>query len=580
MSSPAVQVQELSSQHYIPNVTNETAVFVGHFERGPVDVPVFITDINDFKFIFGRGVDNHYNDWYQVYNYLQYSSGVWVTRSCGPRVNANNGDDLTIDKYSQWQEQYDSIVPNPARFIARTPGTWGNLLSIGVIGLEEYNSNVLIGHGVYAQNAFTYFEEGNFGICIFKDGLLVETFYKPVGNIEDLNTESKYLYSKVDNSVLPTEILEIIDFIDNSGVLDMGSIDPRDSRDDFGSINSGTEAEIDLGLISGASSVYGGYIFYGETLIQFSNGFNSIPTNTDLANSYSLFEDDEYFDVDIIIGNDRANEFAINLAETRKDCIAFIGFPTILVEYLKLLMGAEKPIVAYTPDGYVISLGEFKIPAKMTELLQEKIDEYIDLLPQSIYAHFSMNVKVQYDYFTNELRLINMSGDAAGLKAEASLRNPWTVGAGLERGQIKKLDHMYMNLTKAQRDRYYKMGCNYVESGAMVTQKTFSTTPSNFNSVNIRSLFNHIEKETKYILRNVVFEDNSLQVRQNIASLLKMYLKDIKANNGIENARVLVYPGAKNEIIVEVAIKPRYVAETITIQMTNAGTDDFSSVIS
>lgn len=580
MQSPAVTVQEASTQHYIPNVTNETACFVGHFERGPVNVPVYITNINDFKFIFGRAVGDHYNDWYQVYNYLQYCSGVWVARSVGTsRANSNNGSELTIDRYSQWEELYPSLPVSTVRLIARTPGTWGNLLSIAIIAKPEYDDNVLLGYDRYAKDTFTYFEDGYFGVAVFRDGLLVETFYKPFDSLEDLNAESAYLYSKVDTSSLPTEILELIDFIAKSGILDMGDLTTKTTTDDMGLISNGITQTIDLGPVLSGS--FGGYIFYDSTIIDFQNGYNMPPSEDDLAYTYSLFEDPEYFDIDIVIGNERDNTLAINLAETRRDCMAFIGFPTVLISYLKLLMGAgNNPIPAITPDGFVIGLNEFIIPVNLTDVAFAKFDEYIATIPESQFCHFTMNVKVQYDIFTNKNRLVNVAGDTAGLKAEASLKSPWTVGAGLERGVVKNTIRMFMNLSASQKLRYYKKALNYFEKGALVTQKTFTTRPNSFNRVNIRSLFNHIEKETKYVLRNIVFDENTLRVRQNVATHVKRYLQDIKTNGGIESARVNVYPDGERAIVCEVTVKPTYVAETISIRVTNAGTNDFTSVVS
>ena len=66
------------------NATNAFGVntaFCGHFTKGPVDRYVLITETNDFRRIFGEPTKENYNDWYQVYNYLQYSGGIYVCRA-------------------------------------------------------------------------------------------------------------------------------------------------------------------------------------------------------------------------------------------------------------------------------------------------------------------------------------------------------------------------------------------------------------------------------------------------------------------------------------------------------------------
>jgi len=83
MTSPNVQIQHIDKTHYTIKQSDEIAAFVGIFEKGPIDTPVYITNPDTFKFTFGRGIDDFRSDWFQVYNYLQYSSGIWVVRSGG-----------------------------------------------------------------------------------------------------------------------------------------------------------------------------------------------------------------------------------------------------------------------------------------------------------------------------------------------------------------------------------------------------------------------------------------------------------------------------------------------------------------
>ena len=124
MNSPTVQIQTIDKSYYQPGFTNEVAAYVGYFEKGPINEPVFITDINQFKFIFGRGVDLFHNDWYQVYNYLQYASGIWVVRASGNKQwNANNGDSIYVNSKEEFEALYNDLdTVNGIRVIAKTPG--------------------------------------------------------------------------------------------------------------------------------------------------------------------------------------------------------------------------------------------------------------------------------------------------------------------------------------------------------------------------------------------------------------------------------------------------------------------------
>jgi len=140
---------------------------------------------------------------------------------------------------------------------------------------------------------------------------------------------------------------------------------------------------------------------------------------------------------------------------------------------------------------------------------------------------------------------------------------------------------MYINLNDAQQKEYYKKGLNFVQNNVLMSQKTYYTRPSSFDRVNVRSLFNHLEKETALLLNRFVFEENTIGVRQSIATQLKRYLEDIRLNRGITDGRVHVYPNDDNpnEIIVEIYVKPAYVAEFIILRMTNAGTTDIVTLL-
>ena len=606
MSSPSVINQTIDKSHYIPNFTNEVAAFCGYFEKGPINKPVFITDVNQFKFIFGRGTDLHHNDWYQVYNYLQYSSGLWVSRVSGNRYgNACNEDSLFINDKEQFEELYDGLDTYGLKIMAQTPGAWGNLLSVAVVSYDQWENNEEIYDGFYTKNLFTYFEPGYVAVCVFRKDKLVERFYKTDETIDEINTESRYIYIK--HNVSSEQYLLRIDCNDGTSItiydlnetieLDFSSdlnknyqtlikqlasiVDCMDNgKLRFLDLNLTIELPFlsDLNLDPNNPDNKEYFTYYGDNIITLSGGGSNFPTDVDIADAYDVFSNKEEYDLDIIIGNDKYNNAAVNLAETRKDSIAFIGVPTSFIEYLKLLMGPTNPQeTAYTSSGMVIGIRETKIPLKITDEVITKLNEYVESIPNSQYVHFTMNVKEQLDGFTGNYKLVNIAGDTAGLKAQASLDAPWSVGAGLEKGQIRNANKIYF--TVKDTDTYYKKGLNYVQNNKLMTQKTYYTRPSAFNRINVRSLFNHLEKEVEKLLRYYVFEENTYRVRGIIASTIRRYLEDVKTNQGIDAGRVHVH-GEGEEIIVDIYVKPKYVAEYIQLRMNNVGTDTKSNILS
>ena len=530
MSSPSVTSTTIDKSYYVPHITNEVACFVGHFERGPINLPIWITSVDQFKFIFGRGVDEYHQDWYQVFNFLQYSGGIWVVRTSGVRLyNANNGGDIYFNTFADWTENKDSVtVQGPIRFIARTPGIWGNLINVCTFTKNDWDNNVQLNTTTKAKDVLEFFEDNYVGIAVFRNNTLVEKYYVTLDEISKINDDSLYIYVKLNDTT--------------------------------------TVQQLSL---------------YGQNKIVLAGGYNTFPTDMDFKVSYGLLENVNEYEIDIVIGNEKANELAIEFAETRKDCIAFIGLPTVIVKYLKLLMGLGNPQeVAYFKNGNMIALNAYKIPNKLNDIAKTKINKYINSLPKSQYVHFTMNAKVQLDMFTNTYKTVNIAADIAGLKAQTSLSTPWIASAGLEKGSIKNLQKMHITMTDKENDEYYKKGLNIMKNNTLMSQKTFYDRPSSFNRVNIRSLFNHIERNTKKILHKFVFEENTLRTRQIIASHIKQYLENVRINRGITDARVYVRAGENNEIIIEIAVKPTYVTEFVTVRMINAGTNTMTEIIS
>lgn len=564
MNSPAVRLQEIDKTHYLPNFTNEVACFAGYFEKGPIDKPIFITDINQFKFIFGRGIGLHHNDWYQVYNYLQYSTGIWVVRSVGNRFNnaVNTGDKtIAFDSKEDFDNNYAGVNVSKLEVIAQTPGTWGDLLTISVISYFEWVDNKEIYNGLMARNYFTYFEPGFVGICVLRNGKLVERFYKNEETLSEINSESAYVYIRYDGSDFISDYVPRYD---------------ANSENDFYDLNIHNSIPF---YRDANESAYGRRYetAIGENSLELIEGWANFPTDIDIKNSYDIFLDKGLYDIDIVIGNDKHNLAAVELAEARRDCIAFIGTPTTFIEYLKLMMGNDPQLSAYTQSGLVIGTKETKIPYRVTDIHIQKLYEYMESIPKSQFVHFTMNVKEQLDGFTGKYKLVNIAGDTAGLKAKASLDSPWSVGAGLERGVIKNIETLYFKVKNPE--TFYKMGLNYIHNNTLMSQKTYTTKASSFGRINVRSLFNHIEKEVEKLLRYYVFEENTYRVRGIIASTIKKYLEDVKANNGIDAGRVEVR-GQDKEIIVDVYIKPKYSIEYIQLRMKNAGSETISNILS
>jgi len=574
--SPSVKIQEIIKERYVNGSSVENAVFVGHFERGPVGIPTYVTTITALKDTFGDGVGDTYNDWYQVFNYLSYAGGLWVVRETGVNtLNASNNTlGLVINNGEGWVNQYPSIPVTPTTPIsifAKTPGTWGNSISVAIITSVEFQNNVELGFGIFAKDVFAFLEPEYFGVVVFRNGVVVELFYKPASALADLNRESTYVYLKYDNSNLPNPVQNLIDFRAQSGVLDMGNLANTLTVANLQPNISTPNVVVDLGPLTSPYN-FTPFIFYGPTLLKLANGVNDVPLFTNLTDGYSLFEDVDTYDVDIVIGNERANVAAINLAEVRRDCLAFIGLPTVMVQSSVVPAPTGATITTY--NGVKLPPTFNKKLKRITQTELNSITAYLNTLPFSEFAHITIDVKTQLDSFTGQVRVVNIAGDTAGLKAKSSKIAPWTVGAGSQRGNLMNLNSTLLNFNQVQLEDLFKMGVNYITQNTLQTQKTFTTKPSSFDRVNVRSLFNHVEKDLRKITKNNVFSQNDANTRATIDSYFRTYLNSVIGNRGIQDYQISVYtdPVKPNVMLVDVFIKPTFVTEKILMRFNNVGT--------
>ena len=117
-------------------------------------------------------------------------------------------------------------------------------------------------------------------------------------------------------------------------------------------------------------------------------------------------------------------------------------------------------------------------------------------------------------------------------------------------------------------------------------QKTLLSKPSSFDRINIRGLFNTLERSLAKMAKYQVMEFNDNFTRNRIVSMIKPFLGTVQAGRGIQDFLVICDTTnntpdviSRNQLIVDVYIKPTYVAEFILLRFTNAGTNNFSEVI-
>ena len=308
--------------------------------------------------------------------------------------------------------------------------------------------------------------------------------------------------------------------------------------------------------------------FVGHSL-SFSCASDSTIQDDDLLNAYEIFNNKDEIDIDIIIANEIDNGVsAKNLAEKREDCIAFMGIP-------------------YSYNGNILTVSR-----KTAEATANIVNYRNSINYNSMWCSLVANYKYQYDRYNDIYRWVNVAGDVAGLRAQSTENYAaWWASAGLNRGQIKNVTKLAYSPNRTQIGTLYNAGINAVvtfpgQGTVLWGQKTMLDKASSFDRVNVRGLFNCIERALAKMSKHQIFEFNDVFTRNKIISIINPYLETVKSDRGIQDFMVVCDTTnntpdiiSRNQLIVDIYIKPTYVAEFINLRFINAGVNDFSTII-
>ena len=273
---------------------------------------------------------------------------------------------------------------------------------------------------------------------------------------------------------------------------------------------------------------------------------------------YQKFIDENVEDLDYVLQGPsmyteddavaKAN-FIISIAESKRDCMAFI-----------------------TPPRYAA------LDPLNAEVITDSIVEFADKLSSSSYSVFDSGYKYMYDRFNDVYRYVGMNADIAGLLAATSFYNePWYSPAGLQRGQVRNVVKLGYNPSKEQRDQLFSSRVNPIvtfpgDGTVLYGDKTALTYSSAFDRINVRKLFLILEREITKISRNVLFEFNDPVTRSMFKNNVAPFLRDVQSRRGLIDFLVVCDQSnntpevvVRNEFVADIYIKPNKSINFVTL---------------
>jgi|TARA_B100001996_G_scaffold252980_1_gene196367 phage tail sheath protein FI len=278
---------------------------------------------------------------------------------------------------------------------------------------------------------------------------------------------------------------------------------------------------------AGSDSTTAFDLFGAPTSYTFQKGAESLgATSGEILIGLQEFADTETVQIDYLIAgpgdtSSKTNTQSIassvlTIAAGRKDCVAFVS------PYRGDVVGVTS---SATQTNNVV--------------------DFYSTLASTSFGVFDNTWKYVYDRFADKYRYIPVCGDVAGLCAATTANGlPWFSPAGLNRGAIRNAVKLAYSPTKSERDKLYQNRINPVTSlpgqGILLFgDKTALASPSAFDRINVRRLFNVIEKTIGNAAKGVLFELNDEFTRNNFKNVVEPYLRGIQAERGITDFLVV-----------------------------------------
>ncbi len=154
---------------------------------------------------------------------------------------------------------------------------------------------------------------------------------------------------------------------------------------------------------------------------------------------------------------------------------------------------------------------------------------------------------------------------------------PWFAPAGLNRGGIDSAVQAYKKLSQSQRDTLYDNNVNPIATfpGQGVTvfgQKTTQKKASALDRVNVRRLLINIKSFVSRSSRNLVFEQNTTDLRDQFLNTVNPFLEQVQSNAGLQAFEVVMddtnnTPETidRNQLVGLIRLQPTRTAEFIVL---------------
>lgn len=430
--------------------------------------------------------------------------------------------------------------------IAKYPGAYGDRVSVDVLNFADYTANT---------GTFKDFPSG------------VSRNVKPIAGMFEYGPQTADQYA-------------IVVYL-NGSVVETFVVSTKEGDKDIYGTNIYLDEFFEKGpsqYIHATSDSWVDNVAGRSIGLTFGGGKDTGVGADDYMLGWDLLGDKENIFVNLLIGGAASDEpvtvastvlkYLVDLAATRADCLALISPPRELVVNQSTVNAVDN-IVAWR-NGQNAS----------------GVEVADNLNVNTSFASIDGNYKFQYDKYNDKNRWVPLSGDIAGLCAHTDqVAQAWYSPGGLTRGQIKSVVKLAIAPKQAHRDRLYEAQINPVismegEGTFLYGDKTATNKPSAFSRINVRRLFNLLEKAISDASKYRLFEINDEFTRNSFRTEVNAYLEGIRAQRGVYDYYVECSERNNtgqvidnNEFRAAIMIKPARSINYVTLSFVATRTD-------
>ena len=563
--SPGVNYSEVDLTTVVPSILTTAGAIAGGFAWGPVNKRVLVDSEITLNKIFGNPSSNSTNSttFFTAASFLAYGNNLQVVRATSGNNATANTNTISVANEDIFQYSYLGNNNNNSYgpFMARYPGSLGNGLTISIVDNGSYSAS----WNVNGLNMASYFPSAP------GTSAQANTANSSFDEVHVVVVDSKGLVTGTKNTVL-----EVFPYLSKAS----NGTDPLGNSNYYKNYifnNSNWIYAVDPPDYANTNSTWG-LPLANTSFATFSNtatvpitftlrgGNDTGPTDGNLVNAYSLFSNSDEINISLLMTGDASNtvqQAVIDIADARKDCIAFVSPPSTAVINKS---GSETSLIQTWTNG---------------------------LNRSSSYAVADSGWKYMFDKYNNIYRWVPLNGDIAGLCVYTdTVRDPWFSPAGFNRGNLKNVVKLAWNPNKTQRDTIYSLGVNPVATfpgngTVLFGDKTLQIKPSAFDRINVRRLFIILEKSISQAAKYSLFEFNDESTRAQFVGLVTPFLRDVQGRRGIYDFRVVCDTTNNtpqvidsNQFVGDIYIKPARSINFIQLNFVAVRTGvDFTTIV-